>query len=101
MFWCLFRVLGKLGDKVGDLLLEVVPGVDVIVAELEAGREDHEADVLLARLPRLLVQAGGQGVRHDGVILRGQDQHRGLKHRGRWETRKNRWRIYISSKIFS
>ena len=67
--WCLLGVLGDFGDKVGDLLVEAVPVVDVVVAEPEAGREDHEADVLLARLLGLLVQADGQGVRHDGVIL--------------------------------
>ena len=67
--WCLLVILGDLGDKVGDFLVEAVPVVNIVVAEPEAGREDHEADVLLARLLRLLVQAGGQAVRHNGVIL--------------------------------
>ena len=70
VLWCLLRVLGDLGDKVGDLLLEVVPGVDVVVAETETSWQNHEADIFFARLPCLLVQADRQRVRHYSVILR-------------------------------
>ena len=49
---------------------EAVCSVDVGVSEAEAGGEGHEADVELALLPRLRVEAGRQRVRHDGVILR-------------------------------
>ena len=49
---------------------EAVCSVDVSVSEAEAGGEGHEADVELALLPRLRVEAGRQRVRHNVVILR-------------------------------
>ena len=54
----------------GDSPREAVCCVDVCVSEAEAGGECHEADVELALLPRLRVEADRQRVRHDVVILR-------------------------------
>ena len=66
----LLHVLGHLIDEGGDLRVEAVPGVDVVVAETETSWQNHKADILFARIPCLLVQADRQRVRHYSVILR-------------------------------
>lgn len=66
----LHNVFSDLGNKAGDLGVEAIPGVDVTVAEAEAGGEREEAEIVLAGLPGLLVQPRRKVVWHYGVILR-------------------------------
>ena len=47
----LHNVFSDLGNKAGDLGVEAIPGVDVTVAEAEAGGEREEAKIVLAGLP--------------------------------------------------